>query len=407
MVKTSQYYYINYQFIIKESNENQIMEKIFYSRTNRLKFKLCHDYCETCYELGISENNQKCLLCLPDYQYDYDYAFEYILNIINCVPEGYYYDNELNYLMLCNSTKNIIYIDLDNNKIICYKELYDNIETSNILYEEMREKEIFLYENENKNSFEEEESKTQIKYESLIFEKEEENEEFQNNEEKINYIEEIYNNIKNELMNNYNKTEDNYLKLSTNNNYSFQLTTVNNKIDSLSRNLKTNFSVIDFRECTKKLNKENGCEEDADLILLKYENENQIDLNQKSIQYEIYKPHSNNKLDLSVCSDVKIDIYIPIQLSEDTQKLYEDLISQGYNLFDKNDKFYTDICIPFKTKDGTDIILSDRFNNFFIPNQLNCQANCEYSNYLPDSQYLKCECNVIDEEKIETKNHKK
>ena len=208
-------------------------------------------------------------------------------------------------------------------------------------------------------------------------------------------------------MTNYDKTKDNYLKIETENNYSFQLTTANNQIDSLLRNLKSEFSVIDLKECTKKLNKENEREEDADLIILKYENEKQINVNQKSIQYEIYNPENNNKLDLSVCGDTKIDIYIPIQLSEEAQQLYEDLKSQGYNLFDKNDIFYTDICTPFKSKNGTDILLSDRYNNFFIPNQLNCQKNCEYSDYLPDSKYLKCECNVVNQEKIETNEPEK
>ena len=197
-------------------------------------------------------------------------------------------------------------------------------------------------------------------------------------EENYNNSEHAYDAIKNELMVNYDKTETNYLKITTNNSYSFQLTTVNNQMDSLLNNIKCEFSVIDLKECTKKLNKEIGREEDADLIILKYENENQVDVNKKSIQYEIYNPENNNKLDLSVCSDTKIDIYIPVQLSEETQQLFEDLKSQGYNLFDKHDKFYTDICTPYKSKDGTDILLSDRLNEFFVNNELSCQANCEY-----------------------------
>ena len=100
-------------------------------------------------------------------------------------------------------------------------------------------------------------------------------------------------------------------------------------------------------------------------------------------------------------------IYIPIQLNEDTQKLYEDLKSQGYNLFDKNDKFYKDICTPYKSENGTDVLLSDRYNDFFTPNQLTCQANCEYSDYSPESQYLKCECDIVNDEKIETKEPEK
>ena len=212
----------------------------------------------------------------------------------------------------------------------------------------------------------------------------------------------IYNELKHELILSYDKTESNYLKIETNNSYSFQLTTVYNQIDSLLNHSRSEFSIIDLKECAKKLNKENGREEDADLIILKYENEKQIEVNKKSIQYEIYNPETKEKMDLSVCSDIKIDIYIPIQLNIETKKIYEDLNRKGYNLFDKTNKFYTDICTPFTSKYGTDILLSDRFNDFFIPNQLNCQKYCEYSDYLAGSEYLKCECNVVNEEKIET-----
>jgi len=70
LTKTSQYYYIDYQYIVKELNgiiNDEHGDKVYYGRTNRLKFKLCHEYCETCYELGINNNEQKCSSCLPMY----------------------------------------------------------------------------------------------------------------------------------------------------------------------------------------------------------------------------------------------------------------------------------------------------------------------------------------------------
>ena len=42
-----------------------------------------------------------------------------------------------------------------------------------------------------------------------------------------------------------------------------------------------------------------------------------------------------------------------------------------------------------------------------MPNQLTCQANCEYSDYNPETKYMKCECNIINNEKIEVKEPKK
>jgi hypothetical protein len=42
--------------------------------------------------------------------------------------------------------------------------------------------------------------------------------------------------------------------------------------------------------------------------------------NEKSVQYEVYAPGENKKLDLSVCSKTKIDILYSIELDEETKK---------------------------------------------------------------------------------------
>ena len=220
-------------------------------------------------------------------------------------------------------------------------------------------------------------------------------------------MEEIYEIIKNDFISNYNG-EDGSIAISNGNNFTFQITTVKNELNILYENQKSNFSVIDLKECANILKIKYDIDNNTDLIILKYENENEVSNgNEKSIQYEVYDPNSNTKLNLSFCSNINIDIYINIQLKEETQKLYEDLKSQGYNLFDKNDKFYTDICTPYESKNGTDVLLSDRLNDFFNENQLQCQDNCEYSDYISNSQYLKCECNVVNEEEINTKEPEK
>ena len=113
---------------------------------------------------------------------------------------------------------------------------------------------------------------------------------------------------------------------------------------------------------------------------------------EKSIQYEVYLPNSNTKLDLSACKNTSINIYVPIELTEETQKLYNSMKEQGYNIFDKNNKFYHDICTPYKSVDGTDVILFDRLNDIYEKNKLECQDNC---------------CNITNEERINTKEPEK
>ena len=143
LIKTDEYYSLDYQYIIQEpdyttfyGNANNVINypsddysdqssnfnpKTFEGRTNTAKFKLCHEYCATCNTLGISNDDQKCLSCLPFFQYDYfnDYNS-------NCVPEGYFKDKENNNSIIkCNSTNSKFYFNITSNKTICFKSTYD------------------------------------------------------------------------------------------------------------------------------------------------------------------------------------------------------------------------------------------------------------------------------------------
>ena len=104
-----------------------------------------------------------------------------------------------------------------------------------------------------------------------------------------------------------------------------------------------------------------------------------------------------------------INVYVPVNYPEETKELYKELQNQGYDLFDPNDSFYQDICTPFKSKDGTDVLLSDRKNDFYKNhnNNTQCQGNCKYVEYLLNINYLKCECNVNTDNSIETQDEQK
>ena len=67
----------------------------------------------------------------------------------------------------------------------------------------------------------------------------------------------------------------------------------------------------------------------------------------------------------------------------------------GYDLFDINSPFYQDICTPYTSSNGTDVPLIDRANYYFNNEETVCQSNCKFSNYLVETQYLKCDCNVM------------
>ena len=61
---------------------------------------------------------------------------------------------------------------------------------------------------------------------------------------------------------------------------------------------------------------------------------------------------------MDYCKNVSIIINIPLSLNEETLTLYDSLSKSGYNLFDANDSFYTDICTEYTSENGTDVFLN-------------------------------------------------
>ena len=175
LTKNNSLFFLEYQFMVKEPEfnydnfcdsringdtsynfEDEFEPRIFYGRTNKLFFKLCHKYCLTCNEYGLSDTDQKCLTCLDNYTFDYWY---YLKNGESyCIPEGYYYDKEDNIIQECNSTS-YKYFNTSNNKIICFKSNYEcpldypylNITTNKCLPNPIKVQKINIKINNNKN----------------------------------------------------------------------------------------------------------------------------------------------------------------------------------------------------------------------------------------------------------------
>ena len=96
-----------------------------------------------------------------------------------------------------------------------------------------------------------------------------------------------------------------------------------------------------------------------------------------------------------------------MELSIETKQLYDQMKNSGYNMFDINDPFYQDICTPFDSPDGTDMILADRIYYIYHNNDTQCQSNCKYSQYSIESRYLSCSCSVDENANLEHKKSDK
>ena len=142
-------------------------------------------------------------------------------------------------------------------------------------------------------------------------------------------------------------------------------------------------SPINLGECEAKLKDTYHIEPSLPLIIFKIDYFEPDKLNIPIIGYEIYHPITKEKLNLSYCEDILIKLNIPVNIDET-------------NLFkyDPNSQFYNDNCYAYTTVNGTDIILTDRKQEF-SDNQLSlCETNCTYTGYIKEDKQSSCECNI-------------
>ena len=168
----------------------------------------------------------------------------------------------------------------------------------------------------------------------------------------------------------------------------FQITTTRNEIkdDGNDKSL----SKLDLTDCEKILKKEYDIDEDVELIILKFFRED------STFQYEVYNPLNHKKLNLSYCENTTLDVYVPFEMSEKAEEIYSNLKEQGYDPLDLNDKFYREICTPYTSENGTDVLLDDREEFIYtsLVNESVCPSGCNYSEYMMDKKYIKCECDT-------------
>ena len=202
----------------------------------------------------------------------------------------------------------------------------------------------------------------------------------ENNENNQEVEEKSVENIKEELTNNFDTSDiyngDNIIieqKDST-----VTISTTENQ-----KNIKsTNLTSIDLGECEKKVKDEYHIPENEPLYILK------IDVKQEGLKipkiaYEVYYPLSGDnliKLNLTVCKDSKIEISIPVALTDDIDKI------------NPASEYYNDICYTYTSEDGTDISLLDRKINFVDKNLTVCEEDCYFNEYINGKAI--CSCNV-------------
>ena len=159
-------------------------------------------------------------------------------------------------------------------------------------------------------------------------------------------------------------------------------TTQNQKEDKKNADVTT----IDLGECEKILREAYHIPDD-EMIYMKKIDVIQEGMKIPKVEYDVYSKLNGSslvKLNLSYCSNSKVDISVPIEITESLDKLNT---KSGY---------YNDICYTTTSDSGTDIILNDRKTEFVEGNKTVCQDNCFFADYDHKIQKAKCSCDVVE-----------
>ena len=355
--------------------------KGYYIDLNDSLFKKCFYTCKTC-EIKGDNITHNCLKCNSNYNYSFQIN---ISNYFNCYNHSIYDDTPdftTNSLIISDTVILNETTSINLSSFLTYEYEYLN-ETSKFEVSTFPINESYL----------EETYKETSKIDVLIIGY------FNDSNytaEEIN--EKIYEQIV-DFIENFDMSKGDEKIVEGKDNYSFHLTTLDKELDVIEgKNNNTNkFSKIDLGECENILKEKYNLEKNISLLILKLEKLSNKS-SERNLQYEIYEPINKTKLNLSLCKEVQIDIYVPVVLSENLEGLYNELKDLGYDLFDINSDFYQDICTPYKSTNGTDVLLSDRVDTYYNNEETQCQPNCEFSDYSLDSQYLKCECDIQNSE---------
>jgi surface protein len=199
----------------------------------------------------------------------------------------------------------------------------------------------------------------------------------------ITKVNEIINLILSDIIDNYNSSIDDIIKIPLDIEEKKILITLIKTSDEIKKKNK-NETAINLGQCEDKLKNFHHIPNDSSLYILKLE-VNETGMKIPKIEYNLYYPLDGKnleKLNISVCKNTKIEINIPVCIDDDIEK------------YNKSSNYYNDICSKTTSKYGTDICLKDRQEEFINNNMTICEENCDLIDYKNGNAKCSCEAKI-------------
>ena len=199
----------------------------------------------------------------------------------------------------------------------------------------------------------------------------------------IEIQEKIVNDIDNEIINEnifrsflIEKYENNEIIMKEGSYQNIQLFSIKNSVN--------NNSIINFADIEYELKELYNLNNETRLMVFLAEIRKE-GYNFPIIEYKIYDLDTRKKLNLSLASKTTINIGYHFEIEKGEE--------HKYNPFDK---YYSDPCLQAISKDGFNMIINDRIDEFLNNNYSLCEKNCKYKGYNSETGIIECECSLKD-----------
>ena len=366
----------------------------YYLNTSAKEYMPCYNTCQSCYTLGTYEF-QNCTKCDPNFSA----AFPITDSLFNCYPNCQYYfyfdDNKTYHctkepecpsdfsMLISNETqcvKNCSLLTKQNKtkeyRKTCYQECpvesYLLIEQGAICrakcpkFEEpfeMVEKQICV---SNCTIMERYEKKCITNY--------------YGNRTNAEVQDKVFSNIMDDILDSFDYTQVNDYKsiVLREVDHTYEIITTNSKVNNY------NTSKLYLKNCENTLKNYYGIPSNESLYILKLDAFRPGQTG-PTVEYQIYYPFNKlrlEQLDLTICEGQGISLLINAN------------ITGGEDMYNKNSGYYNDICYTFTSGSGTDLILTDRQEEFANNNQSLCEEGCEFVRYHYDTGQAECSCDI-------------
>ena len=122
--------------------------------------------------------------------------------------------------------------------------------------------------------------------------------------------------------------------------------------------------------------------ENEEIIL--YEVEHYIEgFNIPIIEYALFTEDGKKQINLSICDNMNVLIYIPVSIDENNLDKYN-----------PSSDYYNNNCNKQSNEEGLDMTLYDRKNHYNDDNYSLCEKDCSFISYNDETKKVECDCNI-------------